>query len=56
MGQIESKIFISKLSIPVVTTLHTISPNFNEKAQIVLKNISEKSAKIVTMSSVGKKI
>ncbi len=48
--------FLEKLQKPVVSTLHTISPNFEPKAQTVLKQIAKHSSKIVTMTSTATRI
>ena len=48
--------FLEKLQKPVVTTLHTISPNFEPKAQTVLKQIAKHSSKIVTMTNTATRI
>ena len=48
--------FLEKIKKPVVTTLHTISPSFEPKAQIVLKQIAKHSSKIVTMTNTATKI
>lgn len=48
--------FLEKIKKPVVTTLHTISPSFEPKAQIVLKQIAKRSSKIVTMTNIATKI
>lgn len=49
-------IFLEKIQKPVVTTLHTLSPNFIPKAQSVLKQIANQSSKIVTMTNTATKI
>jgi glycosyltransferase involved in cell wall biosynthesis len=48
--------FLEKLQKPVVTTLHTISPDFEPKAQTVLKQIAKHNSKIVTMTNTATKI
>jgi len=48
--------FLDKLQKPVVTTLHTLSPSFEPKAQTVLKQIAKHSSKIVTMTNTATKI
>jgi glycosyltransferase involved in cell wall biosynthesis len=50
------KYFLEKLQKPVVTTLHTLSPNFEPKAQTVLKQVAKQSSKIVTMTNIATKI
>jgi glycosyltransferase involved in cell wall biosynthesis len=47
--------FLEKIQKPVVTTFHTISPNFVSKAQTVLKQITKHSSKIVTMTDIATK-
>ena len=42
--------FLEDLQKPVVTTLHTIVPNFGSTAQTVLESISHHSASIVVMT------
>ena len=48
--------FLEELQKPVVSTLHTISPSFEPKAQTVLKQIAKHSSKIITMTHIAKKI
>jgi len=48
--------FLEKIQKPVVSTLHTLSPSFEPKAQTVLKQIVKHSSKIVTMTSTATKI
>jgi glycosyltransferase involved in cell wall biosynthesis len=48
--------FLEKLQKPVVTTLHTLSPTFEPKAQTVLKQVAKQSSKIVTMTNIATKI
>jgi glycosyltransferase involved in cell wall biosynthesis len=48
--------FLDKLQKPVVSTLHTLSPSFEPKAQTVLKQIAKHSSKIVTMTNTATKI
>ena len=48
--------FLEKIQKPVVSTLHTISPSFEPKAQTVLKQIAKHSSKIVTMTNTATKI
>jgi glycosyltransferase involved in cell wall biosynthesis len=50
------KYFLEKLQKPVVTTLHTLSPNFEPKAQTVLKQVAKQSSKMVTMTNIATKI
>ena len=48
--------FLEELQKPVVSTLHTISPSFEPKAQTVLKQIAKHSSKIITMTNTATKI
>ena len=48
--------FLDNLQKPVVSTLHTISPSFEQKAQTVLKQIAKHSSKIITMTNTATKI
>lgn len=48
--------FLEKIQKPVVSTLHTLSPSFEPKAQAVLKQIVKHSSKIVTMTNTATKI
>jgi len=48
--------FLETLQKPVVSTLHTISPSLEPKAQTVLKQIAKHSSKIVTMTNTATKI
>jgi glycosyltransferase involved in cell wall biosynthesis len=48
--------FLEKLLKPVVSTLHTISPIFEPKAENILKQIAKHSSKIVTMTNTARKI
>jgi len=48
--------FLEKLQKPIVSTLHTLSPSFEPKAQTVLKQIAKHSSKIITMTDTAKKI
>jgi glycosyltransferase involved in cell wall biosynthesis len=48
--------FLEKIQKPVVTTLHTMSPSFEPKAQTVLKQIAKHSSKIVTMTNTSLQI
>jgi glycosyltransferase involved in cell wall biosynthesis len=45
--------FLENLKKPVVTTLHTVQPDFDPKAQAVLRNIIAKSESIVVMVRVA---
>lgn len=42
--------FLDNIEKPIVTTLHTVQPNFDPKAQAVLRNIVAKSASIVVIA------
>ena len=48
--------FLEKIQKPVVSTLHTLSPSFEPKAQTVLKQIAKHSSKIVTMTNTSSQI
>jgi len=48
--------FLEKIQKPVVSTLHTLSPSLEPKAQTVLKQIAKHSSKIVTMTNTATKI
>jgi len=48
--------FLDKIQKPVVSTLHTMSPSFEPKAQTVLKQIVKHSSKIVTMTNISTQI
>ena len=48
--------FLDNLQKPVVSTIHTISPSFEQKAQTVLKQIANHSSKIITMTNTATKI
>jgi len=48
--------FVDNLQIPFITTLHTVLSNPSEKQKEILKQLSEKSAKIVTMAKNTKPI
>ena len=48
--------FLEKLQKPVVSTLHTLSPSFENKPQKVLKKIINHSSKIVTMTNTATQI
>jgi len=49
-------LFLERLEKPVVSTLHTLSENFDENAKSVLKQIVKRSSKIVTMTKIATKI
>jgi glycosyltransferase involved in cell wall biosynthesis len=42
--------FLDNIQKPVVTTLHTVQPDFDSKAQTVLRDIAAKSASIVVIA------
>jgi glycosyltransferase involved in cell wall biosynthesis len=44
------KLFLDKVKKPVITTLHTMQPNFDRKAIEVLKYITEKSEAIIVIA------
>ncbi len=44
-------LFLDHVQRPILTTLHTLSPDFELKAQTVLKNIADRSEIIITMTS-----
>jgi glycosyltransferase involved in cell wall biosynthesis len=46
--------FLDHVNKPVVTTLHTVQPNFSPKALEVLKNIFDKSAAVVVIADIAK--
>jgi glycosyltransferase involved in cell wall biosynthesis len=48
--------FLERVQKPVVTTLHTVEPNFGSKAQTVLETIASHSASIVVMARVALRI
>lgn len=48
--------FLEHVQKPVVTTLHTVEPNFGPKAQTVLKTIVSHSSSIVVMARVAMRI
>ena len=48
--------FLENIEQPLVTTLHTVSPHFDPKAQDVLRQIAKYSSKIVTMTNSATKI
>jgi len=48
--------FMENVKKPVVTTLHTVQPNFSQKALQVLKSITDKSASIVVIAHSAIKI
>jgi glycosyltransferase involved in cell wall biosynthesis len=45
------KLFLDNVKKPVITTLHTVQPNFDKKAIDVLKYIVERSESIVVIAS-----
>ncbi|HII85207.1 TPA: glycosyltransferase [Candidatus Bathyarchaeota archaeon] len=45
--------FLEKVKKPVVTTLHTVEPNFESKAQEVLRNIVAKSESVVVIPRIA---
>ena len=44
------KLFLDNIKKPVLTTLHTVQPNFDQKAIDILKYISEKSEAIIVIA------
>jgi len=44
------KLFLDNIKIPVITTLHTVQPNFDKKAIEVLKYIVERSESIIVIA------
>ena len=44
------KLFLDKVKKPVITTLHTVQPNFDKKAIEVLKYIVERSESIIVIA------
>jgi glycosyltransferase involved in cell wall biosynthesis len=44
------KLFLDRVKKPVITTLHTVQPNFDRKAIEVLKYITEKSEAIIVIA------
>ena len=44
------KLFLDNVKKPVITTLHTVQPNFDQKAIEVLKYITEKSEAIIVIA------
>ncbi len=48
--------FLKAVNKPVVTTLHTVQPDFEPKARKVLKEITDHSKAIVVMAKVAKEI
>ena len=48
--------FMENVKKPVVTTLHTVQPNFSQKALEVLKSITDRSASIVVIAHSAIKI
>ena len=45
-----SKLFLENVKKPVITTLHTVQPNFDQKAIEVLKYIVERSEAIIVIA------
>jgi polysaccharide biosynthesis protein PslF len=50
------RLFLENLHVPVITTLHTVQPNFPEKALKMLDYLVEKSAKTVVIARPAIKI
>ncbi len=50
------KAFLENVDMPVVTTLHTVQPDFSPKANEILKCITEKSASTIVIAHAAKKI
>jgi glycosyltransferase involved in cell wall biosynthesis len=48
--------FLDHIEKPIVTTLHTVQPDFDSKARTVLSNITSKSAAIVVIAGLAKEI
>jgi glycosyltransferase involved in cell wall biosynthesis len=48
--------FLKAVNKPVVTTLHTVQPDFEPKARKVLKEITDHSKAVVVMAKVAKEI
>lgn len=48
--------FLQELEKPVVTTLHTIIPDFGSTARIVLENITHHSTSIIVMTSKARQL
>src|SRR5450759_1418546 len=44
------KLFLENVKKPVITTLHTVQPNFDQKAIEVLKYITERSESIIVIA------
>jgi glycosyltransferase involved in cell wall biosynthesis len=44
------KLFLDNVKKPIITTLHTVQPNFDQKAIEVLKYIGEKSESIIVIA------
>ncbi|MGE5329432.1 MAG: glycosyltransferase family 4 protein [Deltaproteobacteria bacterium] len=42
--------FLSKIEIPVVSTMHTVIPEPNSRQRFIINRLGEKSSKIVTMA------
>lgn len=47
---------LNNIEIPVITTLHTILRQPNDKQKLIIKTLGEKSAKIVTMAKNASKL
>ena len=47
---------IDRVKKPIVTTLHTVLPSPTEKQRTILKELCQKSTKIVTMTSSSRKV
>jgi glycosyltransferase involved in cell wall biosynthesis len=45
--------FLDNINKPVVTTFHTVQPNFDPKAQAVLKDMAARSASIVVIARIA---
>jgi glycosyltransferase involved in cell wall biosynthesis len=44
------RIFLERIKIPIITTLHTVQPDFDEKAIGILKWLSERSSALVVIA------
>ena len=44
--------FVNNLQVPFITTLHTVLPNPSAKQKEILKQLGEKSVRIVTMAKI----
>ena len=47
---------IDRVKKPIVTTLHTVLPSPTEKQRVILKELCQKSTKIVTMASSSRRV